>query len=132
MSEPARLHPQDLERLAELVAVRVADLLAVPQEPVARGPALVSAADVARRFGVTAEWVRDHADELGAVRLGDGPRPRLRFDLERVAGALAARSDGKGSAAQDAAPRRRSRRAAASRSGTGVDLLPVAGREGGA
>ena len=33
-----------------------------------------------RAFNVARGWVYAHADELGAIRLGDGPRPRLRFD----------------------------------------------------
>lgn len=37
---------------------------------------LVSAAEIARRFAVSAEFVRDHAEELGVVRLGTGARPR--------------------------------------------------------
>lgn len=83
--------------LVEAVARRVVELLrdeglAAPPEP-----RLLDAAEVAARFGVSAEWVRDHADDLGAVRLGDGPRPRLRFDPETVREALSARSGGGGS-----------------------------------
>lgn len=78
--------------LVEAVARRVVELLrdeglAAPPEP-----RLLDAAEVATRFGVSAEWVRDHADDLGAVRLGDGPRPRLRFDPDAVRKALSARS----------------------------------------
>lgn len=39
----------------------------------------VDAAEMARRLDVTREWVYEHAHELGAVRIGHGPRPRLRF-----------------------------------------------------
>lgn len=78
--------------LVEAVARRVVELLredglAAPPEP-----RLLDAAEVAERFGVSPEWVRDHADDLGAVRLGDGPRPRLRFDPDAVRSALSARS----------------------------------------
>src|SRR4051812_13016344 len=44
----------------------------------------VSADVVADELGVTAQWVREHAAELGGVQLGSGPKPRLRFDLERT------------------------------------------------
>ena len=44
------------------------------------GGGLLTAAEVAAAFNVTRGWVYAHADELGAIRLGDGPRPRLRFD----------------------------------------------------
>lgn len=40
---------------------------------------------VARRLGRSREWVYRHADELGAVRLGVGERPRLGFHPARVA-----------------------------------------------
>jgi hypothetical protein len=36
--------------------------------------------ETAAWLGVTCEWVRDHAGELGASRLGDGPRAPYRFD----------------------------------------------------
>jgi hypothetical protein len=39
---------------------------------------------VAQMLGVSQEWVRAHAPELGAVRLGNGPRGALRFDIEGV------------------------------------------------
>ena len=42
----------------------------------------LSAAEVARRLRVRREWVYEHAAELGAVRIGEGPRPRLRFPLD--------------------------------------------------
>jgi hypothetical protein len=134
VSELPRLHAEDLERLAELVAIHVADLLAKPRTRATLASAtLVTAADVARRFGVTAEWVREHADELGAVRLGNGPRPRLRFDLERVAEALEQRAAWeayRGSSSPDPpasadVPARWRRRPAAS----SAQLLPIRGRE---
>ena len=40
---------------------------------------LLDAAEVARRLGRSRDWVYRHANELGAVRLGDGDRPRLHF-----------------------------------------------------
>lgn len=43
---------------------------------------LVDAAELARRMGVDRSYVYAHADELGAVRLGTGAKPRLRFDVE--------------------------------------------------
>lgn len=41
---------------------------------------LLTAAEVAARFNVARSWVYEHARELGVVHLGNGPRPRLRFD----------------------------------------------------
>ena len=51
----------------------------------------IVASEVAVAFKVTRGWVYAHADELGAIRLGDGPRPRLRFDPAVVAQRLQAR-----------------------------------------
>ena len=39
-------------------------------------------------WGVGRRWVYDHADYLGAKRLGAGKRPRLRFDPTEVADRL--------------------------------------------
>jgi hypothetical protein len=46
---------------------------------------LLTAREVAARFNVDRGWVYAHAEELGVIRLGDGPRPRLRFDPAVVA-----------------------------------------------
>ena len=96
--------PVDLQALAREVARLLrADTAA---------SSLLTANQVARRFNVARTWVYAHADELGAIRLGTGSRPRLRFDQAVVAQALAASSG-----------RRRPRRAAAAP--TGAPLLPI-------
>jgi hypothetical protein len=64
----------------EAVATRVADLLREQQSNLE----LVDAAAIARQFGVSRDFVYQHADELGAVRLGSGPKARLRFDPAKV------------------------------------------------
>lgn len=70
----------------EQIAQRVAQLLREPrsvrESPV--GVQLLTAAGVARRLGVSRDWVYEHANELGAVSLGDGVKPRLRFNPETV------------------------------------------------
>ena len=71
-----------------------AGILALAREVAAvlgrSGDALLTAQQVAARFNVDRSWVYAHADELGVVRLGDGPRPRLRFDAAVVAQRLLA------------------------------------------
>lgn len=53
----------------------------------------VDAAAVAAHFGVSRDYVYRHADALGAVELpGGGKKPRLRFNLDRVAAAIAGSS----------------------------------------
>jgi len=44
----------------------------------------VTPAELAAFLVVDRCYVYERADELGAMRLGSGPRARLRFDLEQV------------------------------------------------
>jgi hypothetical protein len=78
-----RLHPESIER----IALRVAVLLArrASQRQVHEEPQLLTAREVSQRFRVHRSWVYAHAEELGAIPIGDGERPRLRFDAARVA-----------------------------------------------
>ena len=82
------------EETIEQLAARVVDLLnargCVPpaSDPSPSGSGLLSASDVSRWWGVERGWVYQHADQLGAIRLGTGRRPRLRFDPERVRRAM--------------------------------------------
>jgi hypothetical protein len=46
---------------------------------------LLTATEVAHRLSVARSWVYEHSNDLGVVRLGDGPRARLRFDPAIVA-----------------------------------------------
>jgi hypothetical protein len=127
VSAPVRLHAEDLERLAERVAELVLERMG--DTPATAGSVeLVDAAEIARRTGLTAATVRARADEFGAVRIGDGPRPRLRFDPERVDEAPTAGSTDKRSPEPEvpAQPTIRRRRRAA-RSGAGPELLPIKG-----
>lgn len=58
---------------------------------------------VATYLAVKVDWVYDHAGPLGAVRLGDGPKSRLRFDLDRVDEWVSAFNVGKRSEPADTA-----------------------------
>ena len=127
VSAPVRIAAEDLEQLAVRVAELVLERMGDAPAP-GGSPQLVDAAEIARRFGLSAATVREHADRLGVIRVGDGPKPRMRFDPERVAAALA-----------DCSPDRRSpepevpaqptvrRRRRAPRAGTGPQLLPIRG-----
>jgi hypothetical protein len=57
-------------------------------------PRLVSAAELADYLGVKRAWVYENAISLGAKPLGDGPKPRLRFDLEEAKSCSPARQAG--------------------------------------
>jgi hypothetical protein len=72
-SSHIRLDPHTVEAIAR----RVVGLL---QGKERRAGELIDAAELARRLGVDRSWIYAHAIELGAVKLGRGPRPRLRFD----------------------------------------------------
>lgn len=107
----------------EAIALRVVTLL---EKNGLRQRELIGAAELARRLGVDRSWVYSHAIELGAVKLGDGPRARLRFDPEVAERAL--RKLGDGSAADP--PARSGERADRPRAGRGregsaaIPLLP--------
>jgi len=77
------------------------------------GGGLLTASEVALAFSVTRGWVYAHADELGAIRLGDGPRPRLRFEPAVVTQRLQQRR-GRVSASPPSTP-----------VGAGASLLPI-------
>jgi hypothetical protein len=91
------------------LASRVADLLLEGGERTP-GRRIVDARGVAETYGVSRHFVYTHADELGAIRLGSGPRARLRFDLLEVAQRLRARAARNPTPAPPAHARRRSRR----------------------
>jgi hypothetical protein len=76
----------------EALAGRLAELLGgASPKPAGRGEEeMITAAEVAWRWGISRRWVYGHAGALGAMRLGGGPRPRLRFDPAEVAERLGA------------------------------------------
>jgi hypothetical protein len=91
---------------------------------------LLTAREVAAMLRRTAEWVRHHREELGVIRLGNGPRPRLLFHPQAVAERLDSRSESESSheaqtpeqtGKEQGRPRRRS--------GTTTGLLPFPGSE---
>lgn len=115
-----RFDPEQLLELAELVADRL-------DERRRAVTGLVGVREVAALLGVDTSWVYEHAATLGARRLGDGPKARLRFSLaevdERLTACYASRGSEPPVTAMPTASRRRTRR----RLVTTVDLLPVRG-----
>lgn len=77
--------PPDPE-FVQAVAHEVAKLLREP-------PRLLTATQVAMQLGVSTGWVYDNADDLGVIRLGAGPKPRLRFHPNVIAQRLAQRPE---------------------------------------
>jgi hypothetical protein len=104
----------------EAIARRVVELL---ERRGMQWRGLVDASELARRFGIERSWVYSHAIELGVVKLGEGPKPRLRFDPEIAARVL--RRAG-GSPAADPPARSGERAGQPQRDRvSGVPLLPV-------
>jgi hypothetical protein len=86
MTRDAALDPDAVELLATRIAELLAERLAQPTSTTGeRAGRLLSAKEVSEWWGLSRGWVYQHAHELGAVRIGDGERPRLRFDPDAVA-----------------------------------------------
>lgn len=85
---------------------------------------LVDAATVARLLRVSRATVYTKADQLGAIRVGHGPRARLRFDLARIVGPASAQAE------PDTEIRRRRTGGNQPRRQDG-DLLPIRGGRSG-
>lgn len=119
----AEIAPENIERIAQ----RVAQLLHHEQADHTPDPAhagLVDASRLAKHLGLTRAWVYEHAHELGAIRVGSGPRARLRFDLATSTAALAARaSENQRPAPEPTSTRRPRQRPRTSR--PSAPLLPV-------
>jgi hypothetical protein len=89
------LEPAVIEAIAAALAAWIGEnlpeMLTAERRPASQR--YVDAATVARLFGVERAWVYAHKDELGALRLGEGRRARLRFDLQQVTAALERRQE---------------------------------------
>ena len=107
----------------DAVARRVVELLREEGAVSREGPRLLTVAAVSQEFGVSTDWVYANAGRLGAIRLGSGPRARLRFDRATIADRIAkVASHG----ARDRSSQRGKRRRG-TREGAGGDLLPILG-----
>jgi hypothetical protein len=110
MPRVRRLPPADVEAIAHQVVKLLGDEPRLGQH--------VDTTALAIMLGVSGDWVREHAAELGAIRIGDGPKGALRFELRRVRTALEQRRLGRQRAASV-------RRPGPARRVAGVELLPL-------
>jgi hypothetical protein len=69
----------------EAIAGRVAALLKTPVPPAG---GLLNPKELAEELNVSLDYVYEHAADLGAMRLGDGPKARLRFELHTAKQAM--------------------------------------------
>jgi hypothetical protein len=82
------LDHEDIEAIAERAAHHVVQLL----HNSSRGAhQLLDPKELARELKVSVDYVYAHAVDLGAMPLGDGPKARLRFDLQTAQSAMRAR-----------------------------------------
>jgi hypothetical protein len=93
-----RLAQESIDELVTrlAVALRPGEGAGGETGPPAREVKMISAAEVSRLWGVGRRWVYNHAEQLGAQPLGEGRRPRLRFDPATVRERLGAPRQGGG------------------------------------
>jgi hypothetical protein len=88
----------------EAIARRTVELLQAERPTTFK---LVGARELAEQLGVSLDFVYGHATQLGAVRLGGGLKPRIRFDVDTARKALeASRRHPRGRPRKDGAGRR--------------------------
>jgi hypothetical protein len=84
-NDPGWLDPE----LVDAVARRVLELVVERDAGSGSAPSgLLTVAEVAKRLRVSTKWVYAHQRRLGAIKLGEGPKARLRFDAGAVAAEL--------------------------------------------
>ena len=81
------LTASDVEAIVEAIVRKVVEI--VDARSTTFG--LVDARELAEELGVSIDYVYAHATELGAMRLGSGPKARIRFDLDEARQALESR-----------------------------------------
>jgi predicted RNA polymerase sigma factor len=107
----------------DAVARRVVELLRAEGVATLEGPRLLTVAAVSAEFGVSIDWVYANARALGAIRLGSGPRARLRFDRATIMDRIAKVATN--ASRQRSSPRASRRRG--TRETADGDLLPILG-----
>src|SRR4051812_18120123 len=91
---------------------------------------LLRVSALAEYLDVTQAWVYAHAEELGAIRLGSGPKAPLRFNLGVVLDRLSPCAVDRKSVAPEVRETRPSRKRRGRAMGTNVVLLPIRGAKG--
>lgn len=93
--------------LADAIARRVVEMLHEQQEqPDYRAPAIATTQELCKELRIERTYAYAHREALGARKLGDGPKARLRWDMETARAFMASRS----LAPQEKTKRRRSSR----------------------
>ena len=81
------MNNDDVDRV-QAIAEAVADVLAERGLVVYAGPnvsaRILKVVEVAHLLGRSPTWVYEHAAELGAIRMGKGPKARIGFDPSTI------------------------------------------------
>ena len=100
------------------------------------GYAYLDVRQVAELIGCSTDWVYQHSAELGAMRLSEGPRARLRFLLGDVMDAMQARKATSASSTRPLSPatarshsKPKKRQFKADVAGEGGYVLPIVERK---
>ena len=100
------LTPQAVEQVANRVAALLQRQQHNQQQAQTREPTgMLTVSELAQHLHLHRAWVYEHADELGAIRVGNGPKARIRFDLHTAKGALQRQQAGRGPAPAPPKPR---------------------------
>src|SRR4051794_32119217 len=86
-----RLCDEDLERLAEVLAPKIARELGDLDAPASHR--WLTAAELAELLGLSRTYVYEHQAELGGEKLGASPKSPLRFKLRRAEDWMTAHRD---------------------------------------
>ena len=124
------LTPQAVEQ----VAARVAQLIdrqhrAHDQERAEDNVGLLTVAKLAKYLDLNPAYVYEHADDLGAIRIGDGPKARIRFDLHTANAALTKLQATREPGPRETAGRQRRRPATTGAHSSDPPLLEIKRRE---
>src|SRR2546422_616448 len=120
-----------MKRLALNERKGAANSGASPANRISENPrtGLVTAAQLSTLVGVNRGFVYEHADDLGAYRLGHGPKARLRFSVDEALAGLRRLSPcvGTRTSAENKTrmAERKPRRQVRSSEGATVQLLPI-------
>jgi hypothetical protein len=101
------LTPQTIEQIADCVVRRLHRQQQNQQQAQTGEPVgMVTVAQFAAYYKLNPAWVYEHADELGATRIGSGPKARIRLDFQVAKAALAQHQANRMPPPADATPRR--------------------------
>ncbi len=81
------LTPQTVEQIASRVAHLLRHQPTAPASP-PPAPTWMTAKELAQHLKLNPAWVYEHAQELGAIRTGTGPKARIRFNPHTATQAL--------------------------------------------